>query len=106
MPSGSARLPLDPQRWQKLTDLFDSLVGLPAAERAARLRELCAGDETLRAQAESLLGEADREGLLDRSAAETCACASQVLEASSSLSSQSEKLKDAVVRFLAAVRAA
>ena len=46
---------MNPEPWGRLAKLLDSALGLEPAERAAFLREACAGDEALRAEAESLL---------------------------------------------------
>ena len=52
--------PLDPARWQRARDLFDAVADLDAAERHARLSALCAGDEALRHEVESLLAHDQR----------------------------------------------
>jgi methyl-accepting chemotaxis protein len=89
--------------------MIDQMSEISAAIAAAMEEQRAAADEITRSAVEAAEGAGRVSGSvqgLDRSAAETGACASQVLEASTSLSGQSEKLKDAVVRFLGAVRAA
>ena len=49
---------MTPERWKQVTELFDSLVELPDAERAVELERGCAGDAELRAELESLLANA------------------------------------------------
>jgi len=51
---------LDPARWQRARELFDAVADLDAAERQARLTTLCAGDEALRHEVESLLAHDER----------------------------------------------
>jgi methyl-accepting chemotaxis protein len=89
--------------------MIDQMSEISSAIAAAMEEQRAAADEITRSAVEAAEGAGRVSGSvqgLDRSAAETGACASQVLEASSSLSTQSDRLKDAVVRFLGAVRAA
>jgi len=44
-----------PERWGRLAELLEAALGVEPAQRAAFLRDACAGDEGLRAEAESLL---------------------------------------------------
>ncbi|MDQ6808699.1 MAG: hypothetical protein M3Z64_04655, partial [Verrucomicrobiota bacterium] len=46
---------MTPERWQKVEELFEAVVGRSAEERTAFLAETCAGDESLRRQVEALL---------------------------------------------------
>ncbi len=46
---------LDRERWQRLDELFEQAQELDPAARAAWLNEVCAGDEALRRELESLL---------------------------------------------------
>jgi serine/threonine protein kinase/Tol biopolymer transport system component len=46
-------------RWQKIDELFNEAVELPASERAAFLARACGSDEGLRIEVESLLSEDD-----------------------------------------------
>ncbi len=62
--------PADAERWRRLTELFDGLVGMPAGDRAARLAELDGEDASLRAEIESLLAEVEDSGVLDAPAVE------------------------------------
>ncbi|WP_320046824.1 serine/threonine-protein kinase [uncultured Ilyobacter sp.] len=41
--------------WKRAEEIFDRVVAVPAEQRAALLDEACAGDDTLRAEVESLL---------------------------------------------------
>ncbi len=47
--------PIDPARWQRVRHVFDAVADLEPSARAARLAELCAGDDALRAEVLSLL---------------------------------------------------
>lgn len=51
-----------PSDIQQLRKIFDAVADLPDETRAARLNELCADDEMLRAEVEALLGAGDRAG--------------------------------------------
>lgn len=53
MPPSVASPP--PPRWQRARDLFDAVADLDPAARQARLADLCAGDDELRQDVESLL---------------------------------------------------
>ncbi len=72
--------PAEAQRWRRLTELFEGLVELPAAERSARLEELGVEDAGLRSEVEELLSEADRDGVLDAPASEALATLLEELE--------------------------
>jgi len=48
-------VPLPPDDWQRLKDVFAGARALPAGARPAYLARACAGDETLRQEVESLL---------------------------------------------------
>ncbi len=58
------------ERWLRLSELFNELVDLSAAARAARLAELGAGDPALRSDLERLLAEVEDPGVLDAPAVE------------------------------------
>lgn len=51
----------DPQRWQRLTELFDQALELDATGRHELLENACGGDEELRAHLQRMLS-ADEEG--------------------------------------------
>ena len=53
---------LNRERWERINELFGFALEREPAQRSAYLREACGGDETLRAEVESLLGV--YEGLL------------------------------------------
>jgi serine/threonine-protein kinase len=53
---------MKPERWQQIDELFDAALERPAAERRAYLQEVCAGDEGLRKELESLLKAAEQAG--------------------------------------------
>ena len=42
-------------RWPQIERIFEAVVARPAAEQAGALAELCAGDDALRVEVESLL---------------------------------------------------
>lgn len=52
--------------WERISELFEAALALPPAERTAYLKARCPEDEAARAEIESLLRFADREGPLDR----------------------------------------
>jgi non-specific serine/threonine protein kinase/serine/threonine-protein kinase len=58
---------MTPERWRRLQTLFDAAVELPPEEQAAYLDDACAGDPTLRRQAQSLIlaNDADTENIQD-----------------------------------------
>ena len=45
-------------RWEKVEQIYNAALERPEAERAAFLGEACGGDEELRRDLESLLGQA------------------------------------------------
>jgi serine/threonine protein kinase len=51
-----------PERWQQAREIFKSALEREASERAAFLREACAGDESLRLEVESLLSSLEEGG--------------------------------------------
>jgi len=62
---------VNPERWQRLKELFDQASGLDPAERERFLDTACAGDPAMRAELESLLAaERDAGGFLEASAAD------------------------------------
>jgi serine/threonine-protein kinase len=52
----------DPERWQRIEEILDQLLDLPADRRAARLAELAAGDPALAGEVRALLDEGARPG--------------------------------------------
>ena len=46
---------MTPERWRQVEAVYDAVATRPSPERAGVLAELCAGDETLRHEVESLL---------------------------------------------------
>lgn len=60
---------MSPERWQRLTLIVNDCLEAAADQRDAKLRELCAGDDTLRREAMELIATAERtEGFLDEPA--------------------------------------
>src|SRR6266852_6249037 len=51
---------MDPERWQKIDNLLQSVLRQPASQREAFLRQACEGDEALEREVRSLL-TAERE---------------------------------------------
>src|SRR5262245_54240440 len=49
-------------RWPEIERIYVAVVARPVAEQAGALAELCAGDEALRAEVESLLAHEDAAG--------------------------------------------
>ena len=69
--AATRRCGLTPERWQRLRQLFDSAVELESVQRDGFLREACAGDESLRAEAAALLARHENSaGFLESSALE------------------------------------
>jgi non-specific serine/threonine protein kinase/serine/threonine-protein kinase len=60
---------MTPERWQKISEIYYSALEQPSGQRAVFLAEVCAGDEALRQEVESLLdAEPQVTGFLDSSA--------------------------------------
>jgi serine/threonine protein kinase/tetratricopeptide (TPR) repeat protein len=57
---------MDASRWEQLKQLLDLALGKEPAERGAFLHEACAGDESLRAEVESLLAAYKEAGATGR----------------------------------------
>src|SRR5215212_7395339 len=53
---------MTPDRWQKIDQLLDEVLGVSPERRAEFLSEACAGDEELRREVESLLAAHERSG--------------------------------------------
>jgi serine/threonine-protein kinase len=64
---------LTPERWQHVAAICERALDLQAAPREAFLRGACAGDDTLRAEVDSLLCEDERSVILDRPLGATAA---------------------------------
>jgi tRNA A-37 threonylcarbamoyl transferase component Bud32 len=56
---------MTPERWQRVSELYEAVLDRPAGEREAFLLEMCAGDSALRRDIHSLLAQDDRESPLD-----------------------------------------
>src|SRR5687767_5396155 len=56
--TGISRL-MTPERWQQVERTYRAALGHPAPERANAVAELCAGDEALRQEVETLLAQTD-----------------------------------------------
>src|SRR5437867_2287162 len=57
---------MTPDRWQKIEELYHLAVAREPSQRIAFLNEVCAGDDALRREVESLLAEEMRaEALLE-----------------------------------------
>jgi serine/threonine-protein kinase len=62
-----AEVTLDPERWQRIQELFHRVADLPPAERRAALEAACAGDPGLISEVLALADEDDRaDSVLDR----------------------------------------
>jgi hypothetical protein len=53
---------MEAERWRRIDELFDAALDRPAAERAAFVRDACAGDESLAREVSSLLEAHGRAG--------------------------------------------
>jgi tRNA A-37 threonylcarbamoyl transferase component Bud32/tetratricopeptide (TPR) repeat protein/TolB-like protein len=49
---------MDPEKWRKLSQIYHGVLACPAEERSAFLDSTCGGDSALRAEIESLIGQA------------------------------------------------
>src|SRR5256886_10208498 len=50
-------MPMTPERWQRITELFEAALEREPQDRLAFLAEVCSDDDGLRAEVESLLSE-------------------------------------------------
>ena len=57
---------MTPERWQRVSELYEAVLDRPAGEREAFLADLCGADTGLRREVESLLAQDDRRSPLDR----------------------------------------
>ncbi|HVO78533.1 MAG TPA: protein kinase [Candidatus Bathyarchaeia archaeon] len=65
---------MKPEQWERVAQLHRAALDIDEDARAAFLREVCAGDEELRREVESLLSlEADAENFMDGSALQSVA---------------------------------
>src|SRR5215813_10336130 len=53
---------MNPQRWQKIDELFQQAYSLPPQARQAFLNQACLGDDDLRREIESLLAKQSEAG--------------------------------------------
>ena len=72
---------MTPERWQRVSELYEAVLDRPAEERGAFLAELCAGDTALRGEVESLLAQdgrhtcaSDHIALLDHLGIDSVTC--------------------------------
>lgn len=64
---------LTPERWQQVSRIYDLVADRDPSARKALLEEACQGDESLRREVESLLGQDHAVAVIDRSVWETAA---------------------------------
>jgi hypothetical protein len=67
---------MDPERWQQISQIFESALALEPAERVAYVEAKCGGDDSLRRQVEMLIDshqKADHENFIDSPAVERAA---------------------------------
>jgi eukaryotic-like serine/threonine-protein kinase len=65
---------MEPERWQEIERLYHSALKVDPNQRAAFLREACAGDEALRQEVEALLAnEGEAKGFIEAPALEAAA---------------------------------
>ncbi len=65
---------MTPERWQQISNLFQTAIELAAVQRSAFLDQACADDQTLRSEVESLISsDADSWELIEKSALEVAA---------------------------------
>jgi hypothetical protein len=68
-PHRTAAADLTPERWQRIKDVFADAQERNPSERNSFLEEVCASDESLRSEVESLLAAAESEAAGDASVA-------------------------------------
>ncbi|MBP6824190.1 MAG: hypothetical protein KA368_21765, partial [Acidobacteria bacterium] len=56
---------MNPERWQRIEEIFGTVVDRPPAERGAYLTSVCGGDEELRREVLELLDHETADGFLD-----------------------------------------
>jgi serine/threonine protein kinase len=56
---------LEAGKWERIREILDSALQLPAEQRGAYLTEACAGDTALRSEVESLIAASARSAFLD-----------------------------------------
>ena len=56
---------MTPERWQRVSELYEAVLDRPAGERDAFLTEVCAGDSALRRDVDSLLAQDNHHSPLD-----------------------------------------
>jgi len=59
---GELRDPMEPETWQKVKAIFDSVIEIGTDERGSYLENACGGDEGLRLEIEDLLAASDAAG--------------------------------------------
>lgn len=64
---------MTPERWQRISDIFEGALERTPEERRAWLDAVCADDDEVRREAESLLDRHDESMLLDRPVADVAA---------------------------------
>jgi hypothetical protein len=65
---------MTPERWQKIEQLYHATLEREESQRTAYLHEVCTGDDALRREVESLLGQEKRgDGFLESPAIEVAA---------------------------------
>ncbi len=57
-----ARLPLTPEQWEKVRDIYEKALNEPESRRSAEALRLCEGDSQLAAEVDLLLTASDRAG--------------------------------------------
>src|SRR5262245_39269486 len=77
-----SNIPMNPDRWRQVAEVYESAVEREPAVRAAFLAEACQDDSDLRREVESLLAQEDTAVVVDR---EMLAVAAVVLEGMSRL---------------------
>jgi serine/threonine-protein kinase len=73
MTPGGDEAGMTAERWQQIERLYHAALELPVTERALYIGERCAGDDALRAEVESLLGNGEPKRFLERRAIEVVA---------------------------------
>lgn len=65
---------MKPERWQRIEELYNSVVELEPGQREVVLKEACAGDESLQKEVERLLAhQPQAEGFIESPALEVAA---------------------------------
>src|SRR5688500_20408064 len=70
-------IPMKPERWQKIEQVFDAALQRTPEDRASFLQQICAGDEALYSDVKSLLASYGNDRSEERRVGKECRCGRQ-----------------------------